>query len=277
MAKICIDPGHYGKCNRSPGVPEYYESEMVWTLSYLQKAYLEQMGHTVIMTRSDPKKDLALLSRGKMSKGCDLFISNHSNAVGSYMNEKRSNVAIYHLVEDHTTECDDVSKEFAYKIGPVISEAMGLQYQIHTRAAQSDRNGDGFKNDNYYGVLEGAHIVKTPGLILEHGFHTHTATVYWLLNHANLEKLALAEAGCIDQYFGKPAQEPVTITYTDVTPFKVRVKIKDLNIRTGPGTNYSKIGKYVIPGVYTILEEVNGWGRLKSGLGWICLKYAIRQ
>ena len=41
MAKICIDPGHYGKQNRSPGIPEYYESEMVWKLANLQKKYLE--------------------------------------------------------------------------------------------------------------------------------------------------------------------------------------------------------------------------------------------
>ena len=54
MAKICIDPGHYGKYNRSPGVPEYYESEMMWKLSQLQKKNLEQMGDTVILTRTDP-------------------------------------------------------------------------------------------------------------------------------------------------------------------------------------------------------------------------------
>ena len=274
MARICIDPGHYGKRNQSPGIHEYYESEMVWKLSYLQKKYLEQMGHTVIMTRTDPNKDLALLARGKKSKGCDLFISNHSNAVGSYMNEKRSNVAIYHLVEDHTTECDDISKDFAYKIGPVIANVMGLSYQVNTRAAQSDRNGDGFKNDNYYGVLEGAHIVKTPALILEHGFHTHSDTVRWLLNDDNLDRLARAEAECIDQYFG--GSKPGVVIPSNDVPYFVRVTIKDLNIRKGPGVNYAKTGKCVIPGKYTIIEESNGWGLLKSKIGWICLKYATK-
>jgi N-acetylmuramoyl-L-alanine amidase len=240
----------------------------------MQKKYLEQMGHTVIMTRTDPNKDLALVSRGKASKGCDLFASNHSNAVGSYMDESRSNVAVYHLVQDHTTECDDVSKDFAEKIAPVIGEVMGLESRVHERAAQSDRNGDGFKNDNYYGVLHGSRLVKTPGVILEHGFHTHSATVRWLLDDNNLERLAKAEAEFIDSYFG--GSRPGIVVPSSDVPYKVRVTIKDLNIRTGPGVNYAKTGKYVIPGVYTIIEESCGWGRLKSKIGWIRLKYATK-
>ena len=216
MAKICIDPGHYGKYNRSPGIPEYYESEMVWKLSNLQKKYLEQMGHTVILTRTDPNKDLALVERGKKSKGCDLFISNHSNAVGSTMNENVSYAAIYHFVNDTTTKCDDVSKDFAQKIAPVIALAMGITYKVLTRQAQTDRNGDGFKNDNYYGVLHGARLVNTPGLILEHGFHTNTKTVRWLLNEQNLDRLAKAEADCIDKYFNKKTETPQNQYYTVV-------------------------------------------------------------
>lgn len=61
--------------------------------------------------------------------------------------------------------------------------------------------------------------------------------------------------------------------------FGIRVKISDLNIRSGPGSMYSSKG-FIPPGVYTIVEErKNGsvtWGRLKSGAGWICLSYAER-
>ena len=206
MAKICIDPGHYGKQNRSPGIPEYYESEMVWKLANLQKKYLEQLGHQVILTRNDPNKDLALVSRGKAAKGCDLFISDHSNAVGSGMNESVSHASIIRMTDDGTTKCDDVAKAFAEKIGPVIAQTMGITYKVTTRQAQSDRNGDGIKNDNYYGVLHGARLVNVPGIILEHGFHTHSATVRWLLNDTNLDRMAQNEAACIDQFF-KNAEE----------------------------------------------------------------------
>ena len=273
MAKICIDAGHYGKANRCPAIPEYYESDMVWKLSQMQKKYLEGMGHTVVMTRSDKNKDLALVSRGKASKGCDLFISDHSNAVGNGMNESVSHVAVYHLVNDTTTECDDVSKDFAGKIAPVIANVMGLSYKVLTRQAQSDRNGDGFKNDNYYGVLHGARLVGTAGLILEHGFHTNTATVNWLLKDENLERLAKAEAECINAFFGKP--DPV-----GKFPYKVKVNCDELNVRKGAGTNYPVTTRVHRGEVYTIVDEkMNGntrWGKLKSGAGYISLKYTKR-
>lgn len=56
--------------------------------------------------------------------------------------------------------------------------------------------------------------------------------------------------------------------------YRVRVSIDDLNIRTGPGTNYSRTGRFTGKGVFTIVETQGNWGRLKSGAGWICLDYA---
>lgn len=67
-----------------------------------------------------------------------------------------------------------------------------------------------------------------------------------------------------------------------VVPFRVRVTATDLNIRIGPGTSYSKTGKFTGAGVFTITEIKNGpgsakgWGRLKSDAGWIALDYAQR-
>lgn len=56
------------------------------------------------------------------------------------------------------------------------------------------------------------------------------------------------------------------------TPFTVQVTVPDLNIRTGAGTNYAATGKYTGKGTFTITEVKNGWGKLKSGAGWICLE-----
>lgn len=69
---------------------------------------------------------------------------------------------------------------------------------------------------------------------------------------------------------------------TSSMPFLVRVSISDLNIRKGPGTDYAKTGKYTGKGVFTIVEvksgkgSTAGWGRLKSGAGWISLDYAAK-
>ena len=56
--------------------------------------------------------------------------------------------------------------------------------------------------------------------------------------------------------------------------YLVKVSIPDLNIRTGPGISYSRTGSYTGVGIFTIVQEQDGWGRLKSGAGWISLAYA---
>lgn len=200
--KVCIDAGHYGKYNKCPNNSNYYESEVMWKLHLLQKKYLEQLGVQVITTRNVPSNDLDLVARGKKASGCDLFISDHTNAVGSNMNEEVDYVAIYCLTEDSTTKCDDISKEFSNKIGPVIAEVMNTKqsYKVMARKANSDRNKDGLFNDNYYGVLHGACSVKVPAVILEHSFHTNSRSVEWLLDDSNLDKLAKAEAECIAEF-----------------------------------------------------------------------------
>ena len=71
---------------------------------------------------------------------------------------------------------------------------------------------------------------------------------------------------------------PAAPQVTDV-PFLVKVSIRDLNIRKGPGTNYSRTGSYTGIGVFTIVDvksgqgSSSGWGKLKSGAGWISLDY----
>lgn len=71
---------------------------------------------------------------------------------------------------------------------------------------------------------------------------------------------------CIEQ---KPVQtEPVSDG-----SFLVKVTCNCLNIRKYANAKSQKVGTITDHGVYTIVETDNGWGKLKSGLGWICLKY----
>ncbi len=63
-------------------------------------------------------------------------------------------------------------------------------------------------------------------------------------------------------------------------PYTVRISIPDLNIRRGPGTSYSKTGKFTGVGIFTIVEEKDGWGLLKAYAekrdGWISLAFTTR-
>lgn len=62
------------------------------------------------------------------------------------------------------------------------------------------------------------------------------------------------------------------------TPYLVKVTVDELNIRKGAGTNYAVVGCIKDKGTYTIIEEQNGWGLLKSKAGWISVsdKYVKR-
>lgn len=56
-------------------------------------------------------------------------------------------------------------------------------------------------------------------------------------------------------------------------PYMVRITASILNVRAGAGTNY-KINTTVKKGeAYTIVAVKSGWGKLKSGAGWISLAY----
>ncbi|MBO4932935.1 MAG: hypothetical protein J6I42_12210, partial [Clostridia bacterium] len=63
-------------------------------------------------------------------------------------------------------------------------------------------------------------------------------------------------------------------------PYLVRITNKTLNYRKGPSVEYDTYG-YIKPGIYTIVEEQNGWGLLKGYAkyrnGWVCLKYTEKM
>ena len=62
-------------------------------------------------------------------------------------------------------------------------------------------------------------------------------------------------------------------------PYLVRITISDLNYRKGPSTAFDSYG-YIEPGVYTIVDEQDGWGLLKAYAqnrnGWIKLSYTTK-
>ncbi|MBQ8133385.1 MAG: N-acetylmuramoyl-L-alanine amidase, partial [Clostridia bacterium] len=84
----------------------------------------------------------------------------------------------------------------------------------------------------------------------------------------------------VNKRLGATTTETPAVTPTTGS-FLVKVMITDLNIRAGAGTNTAKKG-VIKPGTYTIVEvksgkgSTAGWGKLKSGAGWISLDYAKR-
>lgn len=78
------------------------------------------------------------------------------------------------------------------------------------------------------------------------------------------------------QEFKKQIGATASASATQITSYIVQVTASALNIRSGAGTSYPVTGVIKDKGKYTIVEEKNGWGKLKSGAGWISLNYTKR-
>lgn len=91
--------------------------------------------------------------------------------------------------------------------------------------------------------------------------------------------LDYAKAACKDGYTVYDENGGAVYPAQESSPagYLVRVTARSgLNVRSGPGTDYKIVMAVGFGGAYTITQEKNGWGKLKSGVGWICLKYTER-
>lgn len=237
--KICLDAGHYGKYNQSPAVKTYYEAEAMWKLHLKLKAALESYGIDVITTRADQAKDYGLKARGQLSKGCNLFLSLHSNATGSTTNDSVD----YPLV---IVPIDGSGDALGKKLAKCIKEVMGTKEDGRIWSKKSD------SGKNWYGVINGADSVGVTGLILEHSFHTNTKMAKWLLNEDNLDKLAKAEAEVIANYYGLKKQTSESVQ--PVKTYKVLVKIPIYGNASNAKAKTSSTGSYAA-GTYYIYNK----------------------
>ena len=65
-------------------------------------------------------------------------------------------------------------------------------------------------------------------------------------------------------------------TSAPASGYLVRITANVLNVRKGAGIGYKTTTTVNKGEVYTIVQEQNGWGKLKSGAGWISLAYTKR-
>lgn len=185
---ICLDAGHYAKYNRSPVNSAYYESDFNWKLHLCLKEELEKYNIKVITTRKDQETDLALADRGKTSEGCDLFLSLHSNASTD-------------PADDGPLACCTVKgtcDQLGLDLANLVADVMGTTQ----RGSIWKRYSADHPGEDYYGVLRSATAVKTPAILLEHSYHTNLRSTNWLLNDANIRKLAKAEGEFLAKHFG---------------------------------------------------------------------------
>jgi len=106
---------------------------------------------------------------------------------------------------------------------------------------------------------------KAVQIIKDGGYATDVSYVSKLCSI--IEKWNLAQYNVTKSEIVTPSTEQNILP---AVPFTVEVIIDDLYYRSEGSMNGNKLG-YTGKGVFTIVEVKNGWGKLKSGAGWIYL------
>lgn len=198
------------------------------------------------------KTDVALGTRVSKSNSlkANVHISVHQNAGGGTGTE----------VYWHTNGTAE-DKKLASIVAPKLSAKTGLRNR-GVKQAQ-------------FAVLG----CKATAILIEGGF-MDTATDYKVItSDSGQQAYAEAVVESLVEYLGlkkkvvsQPTQptQPSTTTGTTVN-FTVKIKVDSLNIRKSADFNSAVVGTVKKGEVYTIVEEKNGLGKLKSGAGWISM------
>lgn len=129
----------------------------------------------------------------------------------------------------------------------------------HSAYLTGAKDGDELR----YKGLKGCKKYKAAAQIIKDGgYATSTSYVKALCDIIKEYKLTDYE---VKKKTTKPAETKPT-----AKTFKVKVTADDLRIRKTPSMQ-GEIAGYTGKGIFTITEEKEGWGKLKSGAGWICL------
>ena len=289
MLKIAIDAGHglytAGKRCSSKIDPKstrewVLNSRIADKLGNLLKSYDCEV---LRVDDTTGKTDIALANRCKKANdwGADVFISIHHNAGINDGSGGGTIVCYYSSKAERKTQTQNL-------YNAVVKET-GL---IGNRSTKVSKNA--------FFVLKNTNM---PAFLIENGFMDSTTDVPIILTETHADKTAKGLLNFLISDFKlkangkaeapaapeapKPAEKPATATNV---PYAVKITASSLNIRAGVGTNTKIVGcftdnqnlikgnpKFYYPkGTYTIVEEKDGWGKLKSGIGWISLNYTKR-
>lgn len=240
IKRIYLNPGHD---NRDPGAVGY-EVERDLTVRVTKFTDQHLKNNYVCETRTNPGTmgSLTKIAEDANEWGADLMMSNHFNAGGGDGYES--------LV--HSKANLD----------------LGRIFEKHVKAAGQNSRGVKYRPD--LGILR---LTNMPAILNEGAFVDNWKDIKDWNDDAELKVLGKAYAEAAAEYLKLPKKK--VSSRKDDDDFIVRVTIRDLYIRTGPGTKYKRKG-FIKPGAYTVTDQQGRWGKLKSGAGWICLDYAER-
>ena len=246
---VTIDAGHG---YNTPGKRAADGSFREWQINdavadYLQPM-LESKGITVYrLDDTTGQTDVSLNTRLQraIAHNSDLHVSIHQNAVGDEWHPATGTETYYSVLGSEKSQ--SLAKQVAQKMADYIGT--------------NNRGDKGTTNELF--------ITRE---FTRAGIDANLYEGLFMSNQQDVEQMKTEEYA---NSYAKAIAESILSTYrTQISnePFTVRVK-KDLNetltVRDKAHYTGNMTGE-VVPGeVLTIVEVQNGWGKLKSGLGWI--------
>ena len=99
----------------------------------------------------------------------------------------------------------------------------------------------------------------------------------YIAEQVNAILTGLDDEPTVDQYFLDLGDGETLQAEAPFVPYLFEITADSLEFRSGPGQSYPVVGVVHKRDVYTIVEERNGWGKLKSGAGWLSLYFGRKM
>ena len=213
------------------------------------------------------------------SKGCDIVVSFHANALTG---EKWQTKAHGLVVIKHEN-CQSKTDTLAKNIYKYLSDEDDVDWYKDGGTRYGVREDTDISGFSLY-ILRNT---KMPAVLIEYGFMDHWEDVKRMVKPSFQKSCAEATLKGVCKTLGVPykALESSDGTNTSKPPskpsngeFKVRIISNTLNVRSNPSIKYPIVGEVKKGEAFVIVDETNGWGKLKSGAGWISLgeKYVVK-
>ena len=200
---------------------------------------------------------------------------------------RNSGHTVYDCTVDNGTSQNDVLSTIVDKCN---NHEVDLDISIHFNSGRNDKKGDDATGGTEVYVYSKSSKAKSAAekickAIAALGYKNRgvkTSTSLYVIKHTNspsmlIECCFVDDKDDIEIYNYKTMAEAIVRGITGKNPtsksYKVKVSSQTLNVRKGPGSKYPSVGKVERNEVYTIVDTENNWGKLKSGAGWISLKY----
>lgn len=269
---VAIDAGH-GSNTAGKRTPDGYREHWinVACAAFCESA-LKRCGiNTVRVAWDDTNalddEDTPLTTRQKIVKAnnCQVSVSFHANAFGNDWNDAQG---VETLISN--------SKP---------NDSLNLATKVQNYLIQGTKQKNRGVKKQALAMCNCYAMGTKASILVEIGFMTNKAEADLIKTDKFCKEQAEEVAHGICDYLGTkyvaPSGSIINEIVNDVkespkSSYLVKINTDTLNVRSGAGTSYPVVTTVKRGQVYTIVDEKDGWLKLKSGAGWIKGSYTVK-